>query len=587
MPGMIYQFWQGTNGSQRFTYVSPGCLDLHEVSAETFMQNHNIGLAVLHPDDKAQFLRSIAQSARSLKGWQQEYRIITPSGKLKWLQGHSQPKRLANGDIVWDGFLTDVSDRKRAEIALRESEHQLREQAQRERLLNQLTQQIRNSLDFDIALSTAITETQAILGVDRCHFAWYYPNAEEPYWDIIKEVRHSGLPDFTGRYPAATVGLLATKLLQLEMLCVVDVETVTDPVWKAFVQSLQMRSVLIIPMQMQSGIIGVISCSHSSEPHDWQADEIELLEAVMGQLAIALNQADLYAQSRAKAHELEQTLHQLQRTQAQMLQSEKMSSLGQLVAGVAHEINNPVNFIYGNLNYASDYIADLLELIKLYQQQYPQPAAAITAQVEAIDLDFLIADLPKLLNSMKVGANRIQKIVASLRTFSRMDEAEVKSVNIHEGIDSTLLILQHRIKKRDDRTVIKIVKDYADLPSIECYAGQLNQVFMNLLSNAIDALEDALKVNADLIPTITIQTKLIDRFVAIEITDNGLGIPESVRQRLFDPFFTTKPLGKGTGMGLSISYQIVVEKHNGSIDCASSAAGTTFSVKIPVRPTSK
>ncbi|NJL20241.1 MAG: PAS domain S-box protein [Leptolyngbyaceae cyanobacterium SM1_3_5] len=500
-----------------------------------------------------------------------------PSGERRWLRTDKVPYRNSAGEIVGlVAVATDITDRKRAEIALRESEQQLREQAQRERLLNQLTQQIRNSLDFDIALSTALTEIQAILGVDRCQFAWYYSNTEEPYWEVIQEVCHSGLPDLTGCYPASMVGVLVNKLLQLEMLCVADVETVDDPVWKAFVQSLQMRSVLIIPMQMPSGAIGVICCSHSSKSHPWETDEIELLEAVMGQLAVALNQAELYAQSRAKAHELEQTLHQLQRTQAQMLQSEKMSSLGQLVAGVAHEINNPVNFIYGNLSYASDYIEDLLGLVKLYQQQYPEPVVAVEAQAEAIDLDFLIADLPKLLNSMKVGASRIQKIVASLRTFSRMDEAEVKSVNIHEGIDSTLLILQHRLKKRDDQTTIEIIKNYEDLPLIECYAGQLNQVFMNLLSNAIDALEDALKAKSELIPAITIETKRIDQFVTIEITDNGLGIPESVQQRLFDPFFTTKPLGKGTGMGLSISYQIVVEKHNGSIDCTSSEAGTTF-----------
>ncbi len=294
-----------------------------------------------------------------------------------------------------------------------------------------------------------------------------------------------------------------------------------------------------------------------------------------------------------KADQLEHTLQQLQQTQAQLIQTEKMSSLGQLVAGVAHEINNPVNFISGNISYAHRYMDNLLQLIKLYRQHYPTPVEDIQDEIKQIDLDFLVGDVPKLLNSMKVGSDRIQAIVASLRTFSRMDEAEMKTVDIHEGIDSTLMILQNRLKDQPSRPAIDIIKHYGEVPRVECYAGQLNQVFMNILSNAIDALEeykpialgsDWLPDTQSIIPSIAIHTDVTrDRQVQIRIKDNGLGIPLAVQQRLFDPFFTTKPVGKGTGMGLSISYQIIAEKHGGSLQCISNPGeGAEFIIQIPL-----
>ncbi|MGG6295645.1 PAS domain-containing sensor histidine kinase [Leptolyngbya sp. AN02str] len=323
------------------------------------------------------------------------------------------------------------------------------------------------------------------------------------------------------------------------------------------------------------------------------------------------------AQLRQQTQQLQQALQQLQETQAQLVHSEKMSSLGQLVAGVAHEINNPVNFISGNVTYASQYAQDLLHLLTLYQQEYSQPAPVIEEALANMDLQFLYKDLPKLLNSMQAGADRICQIVLSLRNFSRLDEAAKKPVNIHEGIDNTLLILQNRLKARPDFPATVVNKVYANLPLVDCYAGQLNQVFMNILSNAIDALEekwlhDLMNVAnhrqakhhdrsapvsqtseisssamsfACCLPTITIQTEQIDAdWIMIRIADNGLGMPETVKQRLFDPFFTTKPVGKGTGLGLSISYQIVVELHGGQLTCYSiPGQGTEFAIAIPLR----
>lgn len=289
------------------------------------------------------------------------------------------------------------------------------------------------------------------------------------------------------------------------------------------------------------------------------------------------------ARLRQKAIELENALQELRHTQSKLIQSEKMSSLGQLVAGIAHEINNPVNFIFGNLTHAKEYTENIMALLQLYQQEYPHPTPTITEEAEAIDLEFLITDLPKLLDSMKVGADRIRDIVLSLRSFSRIDEAEMKEVDIHEGIDSTLMILQNRLKAKADSPGIKAIQEYGALPLIECYAGQLNQVFMNLLANAIDALEQSV-ANRQSHPTIWIRTEVKGDFAIVRISDNGPGMSEDVKSRLFDPFFTTKPIGKGTGLGLAISYSIIVEKHRGKLGCHSTLGeGTTFIIEIPVR----
>ncbi|MEB3220052.1 MAG: ATP-binding protein [Nostocales cyanobacterium 94392] len=283
---------------------------------------------------------------------------------------------------------------------------------------------------------------------------------------------------------------------------------------------------------------------------------------------------------------IQETLKELQDTQIQLIHTEKMSGLGQLVGGVAHEINNPVTFIDGNIRFAEQYAQNLLQLLELYQKYFPSPPIEIKNLIQAVELDFLKEDILKIYQSIKVGTQRIQDIVVSLRNFSRLDEADFKQVDIHEGINSTLMILQHRLQSKANYPEITIIKKYNQLPRVKCYPGQLNQAFMSIISNAIDALETEInhQNNHFFIPQISISTELSNhQHIIIRITDNGCGIAEEISSKLFDLFFTTKPVGKGTGLGLSIAYKIIVGKHNGKLSFNSILAqGTEFVIEIPI-----
>ena len=413
-----------------------------------------------------------------------------------------------------------------------------RAEAEREALLNRITERIRASLDLDEILQTTVTEVGTLLHLEGVAFCWHDP--QQKTLEISYQYGH-----------------LATAL---------DLARLTSK-----------NGYLALSVKTQSRKLGDLICSDSQRDL-WNHSERELLQAVADQLAIAINQSRLYNQTREQVELRDEALTKLRQTQAHLVQSEKMSSLGQLVAGISHEINNPVNFIYGNLNYTDEYIQNLLNLLDLYARYYPEPVPEIREEIETIDLDFIKDDLLQILKSMKLGTERIRQIVLSLRNFSRLDESERKEADIHEGIENTLLLLKPRLKNK-----ISVVKHYAELPKVECFPGQLNQVFMNLISNSIEALTESNPPEK----IIAIATSLVEKpegkFVRIAIADNGPGISPEIQSKIYDPFFTTKPVGKGTGLGLAISYQIIAEVHGGTICVqAPPLGGAEFIVEIPI-----
>lgn len=548
---------------------------------------HQEDWRLIHADDRERVDKQIAGAIARRQPFEAEYRIMHADGSIRWVLETGQPIADATGTVqLIDGVLTDITRRK-------ESETRLQDLARRQGLINRISTQIRDSLELMPLLQTTAQTVRSQLSTDRVVVYRFRPDwTGEVIVEDVEPIWRSTLGEIgtDNCFPSG----LADHYAQGRVRAIFDIHQAgLDTCHVQYLESLQVRANLIVPILLKKQLWGLLIAHECRGPRQWTNGEQELLLALAGQVGIAIGQADLYEQAtdnavraRQQAADLKATLAELQRTQSQLVQTEKMSSLGQLVAGVAHEINNPVSFIDGNILHAAEYAEDLLTLMEHYRATYPDPPPALQEVTQAIDLDFLAADFPKLLESMRVGAERIKNIVASLRTFSRMDEAEIKAVNLHDGLDSTIMILQHRLKANGDRPEILLERHYGDLPSVECYAGKLNQVFMNLLSNAIDALEEQVAMGHQTEPPkIAIATTLSpSEEIHITIQDNGLGIAEDKRQRIFEPFYTTKPIGKGTGIGLSISYQIVTEQHRGLLVCESELGqGTTFHIKIPVR----
>lgn len=522
---------------------------------------------------------------------------------------------------IWS--FRDITQRKQTET-------QLRQRARREQLLGGMNQRIRQSLNLDEVLNTTVAEVRQFLECDRTLI--YRLNPDGSGTIVVESVGETWTPVL-----GTTVEDNCFKVSKAPLYQQGRILTVTDiynaglkPCHIELLERFQVRANLVVPILQADKLWGLLIAHHCTEARQWQESEVQLLQELSVQLSVAIQQAALFEQLatelkerkaaeaalreseaalKQQATQLEKALSELKHAQLQLIQTEKMSSLGQLVAGLAHEINNPLTFIDGNISHANKYVHELMELIQLYNKYYPQPAPEIADLTESIDLDFVMEDFPKLLDSMTIGVQRILQIVLSLRNFSRLDEAERKQVNIHEGLENTLLILQPRLNPHSSN--IKFVKEYGNLPPVECYPGQLNQVFMNLLNNAIDALEKSvgerilngsrilpsaesrngsglIKISTDVVNSCTTQPPNSGKpqaaqSIVIRIADNGPGIPPQVQEHIFDPFFTTKPVGKGTGLGLSISYQIIVEQHGGQIICCSEPGkGTEFIVKIPV-----
>lgn len=474
-----------------------------------------------------------------------------------------------------------------------------------------IANRIRRSLDFSEICETAVQEMRRLLKADRV--AIYRFNTDwsgrfvfesvGPQWvSLLEAQEHSELisknvSDCSARLldtSKADTHLQVTyggSFVQGEIFRVcADVQNAGfSDCYKEVLGSYQARAYAIIAIYLDRQLWGLLAAYQNSGPRQWLEDEVQQLVQVAEQIGIALKQAEYVRTIQAQSIELRQTLEKLQQSQAHLVQSEKMASLGQLVAGIAHEINNPVNFISANLTYVEDYMTDLLALAQLARQQASAASAALQKQADKIDVDFILHDLPKTLTSMQKGTDRIRDIVLSLRNFSRLNETGTKLTDLHEGIESTLLVLSHQLAANDGHPQIAVIKNYGDLLPVECDPAQINQAILSLITNAIYALKEACRsglfaADRPRSPQLWISTQMSERNQAeIRIRDNGVGIEAANQSKVFDHFFTTKPVGEGTGLGLAIARQIVEDNHGGTLSLAANQAqGAEFIIRLPV-----
>lgn len=510
--------------------------------------------SIIHPDDFDATQQQLQASLQQNCSYQLTYRIQNCQGNYQWIADIGCGTFDTQGKLLWlDGFIFPInSDGFQTEKQANNNECQLhlyQEQTEKHRLLQAIP-------DAIFCLDSQGTLLEYFPAEND-------PNALEPEAVLGKTIADVFSPDLADWFEYHCQQTSNTGEIQHG-----EYNLSVNGSWRQY-------EARFVPNGNETGKVLVIVRDISDRKR---------MEADLRMAQVA---------ERQKAKQLQETLEKLQQAQTQLVQSEKMSALGSMVAGIAHEINNPVNFISGNIEYALEYTNSLFELLQLYEKYLPETPAEIQEYIEEVELDFIKQDFPQLLHGMRTGVRRIGEIVRSLRNFSRLDEAEKKIVDIHKGLESTLAILRHRLKGKNISTPIEIVKNYGRIDKIECHPGLLNQVFMNILSNAVDALETYVEEQKQakkpsIAPKISITTEDINARITIRIRDNGPGIPESMTQRIFEPFFTTKPVGKGTGLGLSISYSVVTKKHGGRLYCISQpAAGTEFVIEIPKQTNTK
>ncbi|MEG4520165.1 MULTISPECIES: PAS domain-containing protein [unclassified Microcoleus] len=500
-------------------------------------------LKMCHPDDRELFQQTVSLTISQGIAYKREFRFLHPSGQIIYVEGRGEAVFSETGEVIkLLGTVMDISDRKQAEAALQISE---------ERFYLAFEGSAMGLWDWNLATGEVYFNPRwkTMLGYEVEEIA-----NSSASWE--KLVHPEDLSPAKAALNAHLEGQNPTYEAEFRMLT-------KSGEWKWILAQAK-----------------VMEHDASGNPLRMTGTHIDISDRKQAQVELQFSEQ----RERKKAKQLEKTLADLKKAQSQLIQAEKMSSIGQMVAGVAHEINNPISFIYGNIIPAANYARDLVKLIDLYQQYYSEPVPEIAQELAEVEVDFIAEDFPKIMASMQEGANRIKQIVLSLRNFSRLDEKECKVIDIHEGIESTLVILQHRFQSQPKRRAIQVIKNYGELPKVECYPAQLNQVFMNLLVNAIDAMEESSAHFTCKVHQIRIVTEVSgENQVCVRISDSGPGIRPEVQSRMFDPFFTTKPIGSGTGLGLSISYQIVKDTHGGKLDCHSEVGrGTEFAIELPI-----
>ena len=604
--------WWNWNLVTNQTYYDPQWKQILGYQVEEITNEYQSFEQLVHPEDLWKVRQILQEYLHGyIPKFEIELRMLAKSGHWKWIFSGGQVFQWDKfGKPLWmTGTHRDITQEKICQESLQQQQKQ-------KQFLKAVRKHINSCFQLDSLLQTVLQEMRQFLQIDQ---ALIYSIQPDGRGEVVFE---SVTTPFTSLKDTDIQVFIPQTDVEAYQSSIREETNTGDKLFGQinFLNQLEVKSNLVVPILLkdpeheypedaQNKLWGLLIIYDFCDHRQWQKWEIEAVTQISQEIGISIQQYQLWEKVKSEVNKNEfaesqvrEKTAQLQITQEQLLQNDQMANLGQIIIEIANEIDNPIHFIYSNLHPTSQYAEDLIKLIELYQYYYPQPNSGITSYLQQFDLSLIKTDFLKLLWSMRSGSERIQEIISALRTFSVIDADKMQKYNLHEGLDSVTRILQHRLKEKQGRPGIEVIKDFGDLPLIDCYPGELNQVFMNILNNAIDALEERIKQDYSLIPQICIRTEVVSSHlslvtsnqsqmanskvakkqkVVIHIYDNGKGILPHIQRRIFEPFFTTKPMGKAKGLGLAISQQIIVEKHQGKLKCNSRLGqGTDFVIEM-------